>query len=135
MKSFFKIFSILFVAAALQSCKEDDHYHDPNPALFVAGKEVMRFDEKKWQAVCFSQENTFVMTTDEGDCWYRLECNEFPSERGQRIRTNLSWQTPGGSRMSRRGITLRVSLIDSETGKVNMWDSESKISVSIICIR
>ena len=127
----------LFLVAVIISvaCNEENISNNNGSALYVDGKEILRYDEKTWQAICFSPDNTFVMATDNLASWYKVECDGYPAKIGQAIVANLSWKVVGSGENTRNGLTFKVSAIEENSGKVTLWDSVNKISVSIMCIR
>ena len=119
----------------MAACSGENISERNNSALYVDGKEVLRYDEKTWQSICFSPDNTFVMTSDDLGSWYKIECDDFPAEVGQKVNANLSWKISGNGENVRNGLAFKVSAIDGDSGKVTLWDSVNKISVSVMCIR
>ncbi len=130
---------IALAACFLASCGEKVTEVDTGgAALNVDGMEICQYDEKNWQTVYYSPGNIFLMTTDSGDRWYRLDCGAFPSEVGQIVKADLSYRFAGnreGTVKTVSGLTLKVSKIDGDTGIVTLTDSEKKITVPLVCIR
>lgn len=106
-------------------------------ALNIDGEEVFKYDEKTWQSVCFSPDNLFLMTNDSRKNWYRLSCDDFPSESGQTVKADLTYKVAGGGNGVRTvsGLSLKVSEIDTETGMVSLADSDKKIYLCVMCVR
>ena len=138
MRNTVKFLVIALTAWVFASCAEEEAVPDSNgTALNVNGEEVFQYDEKTWQAVFFSPDNLFLMTDDGRNNWYRLSCDDFPSEVGQTVKADLSYKAAGSRNEVRTvsGLSLKVSEIDEETGLVSLTDSEKKVTLSMICVR
>ncbi len=138
MRNTIKIPVIALAAWVFASCAGEEPVPDTDgSALNVNGEEVFQYDEKTWQAVFFSPDNLFLMTDDGRNNWYRLSCDDFPSEVGQTVKADLSYKVAGSRNEVRTvsGLSLKVSEIDGDSGMVSLTDSDKKVTLSIICVR
>lgn len=132
-----KLFTILLLCGLVYSCVNTEptapFIESESVQFRVNGRSIMDYDPIDCQKYFDTQNNEFVVSSDNGDCFYSVGLSKIPSGIGQQVVADLEWTASLGSLRSKNNIVLDVVKIKDD--KIWLWNAGQQIEACIQIIR
>ncbi len=132
-----KLFPILLLCGLFCSCVNTEpsapFIGSENVQFLVNGRSILSYDPVDCQKYFDSRNNEFVVSSDDGNCFYSVGLSQIPVGTGQQVVADLEWTAEIGSLRSKNNIVLDVVKIKDD--KIWLWNAGQKIETCIQVIR
>ena len=132
-----KLFPILLLCGLMCSCVHTEptapFIGSENVQFRVNGRSFLNYDPINCQKYFDTQNNEFVVSSDNGDSFYSVGLSQIPDGTGQQVVADLEWTANLGSLRSKNNIVLDVVKIKDD--KIWLWNAGQQIEACIQIIR
>ena len=97
--------------------------------LVIGGRNILDYNALDCQKYYNSQENEFMVCSDDGSRYYSVKLSPMPTSEGQKTVASLEWTTTLGAVRTKNNIVLDVVKIADD--KIWLWNAKQQIEACV----